>query len=90
MSLGDLNLACASVVVDELARAGMRHACVSPGSRSTPVVLALDRHPDITALKPGLARLQEFPDIGHADLLECPGEAVEIVTAFFHEVLAAE
>jgi 3-oxoadipate enol-lactonase len=25
----------------------------------------------------------EFPDIGHADLLECPAEAVEIVTGFF-------
>jgi pimeloyl-ACP methyl ester carboxylesterase len=44
----------------------------------------------IVELKPGLARLQEFPDIGHADLLECPGDAVEIVTAFFHEVLAGE
>jgi pimeloyl-ACP methyl ester carboxylesterase len=44
----------------------------------------------IAELKPGLARLKEFPDIGHADLLECPDEAVEIVTAFFHEVLAGE
>jgi pimeloyl-ACP methyl ester carboxylesterase len=44
----------------------------------------------IVELKPELARLQEFPDIGHADLLECPDEAVEIVTAFFHEVMAAE
>ena len=44
----------------------------------------------IAELKPGLARLEEFPDIGHADLLECPDEAVEIVTAFFHEVLAGE
>jgi len=39
---------------------------------------------------PDWARLHEFPDIGHADLLECPEEAVEIVTAFFHEVLASE
>ncbi len=31
----------------------------------------------------------EFPDIGHADLLECPDDAVRIVTAFFREVLAA-
>jgi pimeloyl-ACP methyl ester carboxylesterase len=44
----------------------------------------------IVELKPDLARLQEFPEIGHADLLECPDEAVAIVTAFFHEVLAGE
>jgi len=29
----------------------------------------------------------EFPDIGHADLLECPADAVEIVTGFFREHL---
>jgi 3-oxoadipate enol-lactonase len=31
----------------------------------------------------------EFPDIGHADLLECPADAVRIVAAFFREHLAA-
>ena len=30
----------------------------------------------------------EFPDIGHADLLECPDDAVRIVSAFFHDALA--
>jgi pimeloyl-ACP methyl ester carboxylesterase len=29
----------------------------------------------------------EFPDIGHADLLECPPDAVRIVSAFFREHL---
>jgi pimeloyl-ACP methyl ester carboxylesterase len=38
---------------------------------------------------PDWARLHEFPEIGHADLLEVPGEAVQVVTAFFDEVLAS-
>jgi pimeloyl-ACP methyl ester carboxylesterase len=29
----------------------------------------------------------EFPDIGHADLLECPADAVRIVSAFFEEAM---
>jgi pimeloyl-ACP methyl ester carboxylesterase len=32
-------------------------------------------------------RVHEFPDIGHADLLECPADAVRIVSAFFSEHL---
>jgi pimeloyl-ACP methyl ester carboxylesterase len=39
---------------------------------------------------PEFARLHEFPDIGHADLLEVPDEAARVVSAFFHEVLAGE
>ena len=45
---------------------------------------------DIVAAVPEYARLHEFPDIGHADLLEAPDEALRIVTAFFQEVLASE
>jgi pimeloyl-ACP methyl ester carboxylesterase len=33
--------------------------------------------------------LVEFPDIGHADLVECPQDAIRIVTEFFAEALVA-
>jgi 3-oxoadipate enol-lactonase len=36
-----------------------------------------------------LIRTHEFPDIGHADLLECPADAVRIVGAFFREALGS-
>jgi len=33
--------------------------------------------------------LVEFPDIGHADLVECPADAVRIVTGFFERAMSA-
>lgn len=41
------NTALASAFVEELARGGLRHAVVSPGSRSTPLALAFWREPEI-------------------------------------------
>jgi pimeloyl-ACP methyl ester carboxylesterase len=42
----------------------------------------------MAAMNPHI-RTHEFPDIGHADLLECPADAVRIVTSFFRDALTA-
>ncbi len=40
----------AATFVDELAAQGVEYACISPGSRSAPIAMALQRHPKIRVL----------------------------------------
>ncbi|WP_338739468.1 2-succinyl-5-enolpyruvyl-6-hydroxy-3-cyclohexene-1-carboxylic-acid synthase [Haloplanus salilacus] len=49
MSAPNRNVLWARALVDELVRAGVDAAVVSPGSRSTPLVAAVDEHEDLTA-----------------------------------------
>src|SRR4051794_709536 len=47
MDMTNANTALASAFVEELERCGMRRAVLSPGSRSTPLALALWRAPEV-------------------------------------------
>ena len=46
----DITQAFAATFVDELAAQGVEYACVSPGSRSAPIAMALQRHPRIKVI----------------------------------------
>ena len=46
----DVTQSFAATFVDELAAQGVEYACVSPGSRSAPIAMALQRHPKIKVL----------------------------------------
>ena len=87
-------LAMETMDLESLARTLRRPILFTNGTRDimTPPDLAPSGFSarQIVAAVPEFARLHEFPEIGHADLLEVPTEAVEVVGAFFQEVLARE
>lgn len=51
---------------------GVRHAVISPGSRSAPLVIAFNRHPDITCLQLIDERSAAFFALGMAQQLHAP------------------
>lgn len=47
MSFENRNYALAGAFVDELSRCGLKHVCICPGSRSSPLAIAFARHQSI-------------------------------------------
>jgi 2-succinyl-5-enolpyruvyl-6-hydroxy-3-cyclohexene-1-carboxylate synthase len=66
------NTALASAFVEELARCGLRHAVVSPGSRSTPLAVALWRQEEIEVTVIVDERSAAFFALGAAQATDTP------------------
>ncbi|HVS51239.1 MAG TPA: 2-succinyl-5-enolpyruvyl-6-hydroxy-3-cyclohexene-1-carboxylic-acid synthase [Opitutaceae bacterium] len=68
----NVNSLWAGVLVETLVRCGVRCAAVSPGSRSTPLTLALARQPRIEAIPVLDERSAAFFALGHAKRTRAP------------------
>jgi 2-succinyl-5-enolpyruvyl-6-hydroxy-3-cyclohexene-1-carboxylate synthase len=71
------NTALASALVEELARCGIEHACISPGSRSAPLALAFWKEERIHAWSHVDERCAGFFAIG---LAQATGKPVAVLT----------
>lgn len=66
----------ARAIADELARQGVRHAIISPGSRSAALAIALDQHPAISTRVVLDERSAAFRALGIARATGAPAVAV--------------
>jgi len=66
------NMLWTTILVDELTRAGVSSVYVSPGSRSAPLVLAFDRHPNFEVYVHHDERGAAFSALGMALLTQRP------------------
>src|SRR5260370_19152623 len=68
----DVAQSFAATFVDELAQQGVEYASVSPGSRSAPIAMALQRHPKISVFVQIDERSGSFFALGIAKATEKP------------------
>jgi 2-succinyl-5-enolpyruvyl-6-hydroxy-3-cyclohexene-1-carboxylate synthase len=74
--VGHTTQAYVGAFVDELARVGIRHVCIAPGSRSTPLALLIAEHPRLRVWMHLDERSAAFFALGMARML---GEPVAIL-----------
>jgi len=69
---GDLNFQWAYAFADAFSRLGIKNACISPGSRCTPLTLAFTHHPDIQCFSIIDERSAAFFALGQAKVSGIP------------------
>lgn len=74
-----MNLACATTIIEELVALGCELFAIAPGSRSTPLVVAASRHPQVKTVVMHDERSLGFFALGHAKATQKP--AAVIVTS---------
>jgi len=79
----------AALFVDALVRLGLRHACVTPGSRSTPLALAFAEHPDVTDWVHHDERSSAFFALGIAKVTRTPAAIITTSGTATAELLPA-
>lgn len=67
---------CAGAFVEELARSGLRHVCIAPGSRSAPLAILFRQHPGIRVWTHLDERSAAFFALGIAKALREPAAVV--------------
>jgi hypothetical protein len=62
----NLSILWGSLIIDELVRNDIDYYCISPGSRSTPLTVAVARHPDVKNIVIYDERSAAFHALGYA------------------------